>query len=150
MAVQESGSTAVAVDEIFDVDCDIFAPCAMGHVLNERTIARLRCGAVVGSANNQLATDADADRLIDREITYAPDFVVNAGGIINIAEEVAGYSKERAAQSIDRIGETVTRILDTAAERRVTPHEAAVELADERIAAVGTLGLRRRGGKRTR
>ena len=91
-----------------------------------------------------------ADRLVDREITYAPDFVVNAGGIINIAEEVAGYSMERATQSIDRIGEKVTTILNTAAERRVSPHTAAVELADERIASVGTLGLRRRGGKRSR
>jgi leucine dehydrogenase len=146
-AVRLHGSTAVATDEIFDADCDIFAPCAMGHALNEQTVALLRCPAIVGSANNQLADDTIADRLAAREILYAPDFVVNAGGIINIAEEIVGYSWERAARHLDAIAETVTGILDAAQKRGVNPQEAAVELAEERIAAVGSIGLRRRAGQ---
>lgn len=146
-AVRLHGSSAVGTDEIFGVECDIFAPCAMGNALNERTIPQLNCRAVVGSANNQLATDEDADRLAARGILYAPDFVVNAGGIINIAEEIAGYSWQRAADHLDDIANTVAGILDTAQERGVNPQEAAVEIAEERIAGIGTLGLRRRGSK---
>ena len=94
------------------------------------------------SANNQLATDADADRLAERGILYAPDFVVNAGGIINITEELRGYSLERAAAAIDHIGDNVDRVLD-AAERRTasTRTQAAVEVAEERIAAIGHSAL---------
>jgi leucine dehydrogenase len=146
-AARAFGSSVVDTDEIFDADCDIFAPCAMGHALNEQSIPRLRCEAVVGSANNQLAEEADAERLADRGILYAPDFVVNAGGIINIAEEIGGYSWERAAHRLDAVADTVTGVLETADERGVHPYEAAVELAEERVAAVGTLGLRRRGGQ---
>ena len=147
-AVRVYGSTAVGTHEIIGTECDIFAPCAMGHSLNAQSIPRLRCGAVVGSANNQLETDEDADRLANRDIVYAPDFVVNAGGIINIAEEIDGYSRERAARQLDAIADTVTEILTTATERGINPYRAAVDLAERRIAAVGTLGLRRRGGKR--
>ena len=91
-AVAELGAKSVPLEEISAVDCDVFSPCALGAVLNERTIPGLACEAVVGSANNQLATEADADRLEQRGILYAPDFVVNAGGLINVHEELRGYS----------------------------------------------------------
>jgi leucine dehydrogenase len=147
VAVRAHGSRAVGTDEIFDVECDIFAPCAMGHALSEQSIPRLRAQAIVGSANNQLETETDAERLAARDILYAPDFVVNAGGIINIAEEIRGYAWERAAKHLDAIEDTVTRVLELADERSLNPHQAAVELADERIAKVGSLGLRRRAGR---
>lgn len=139
------GSTVVEMDEIFDIGCDIFAPCALGGVISKSTIPRLRCRAVVGSANNQLATDADAARLVERDILYAPDFVVNAGGIINIADELHGYDWKRAVSAIDHIYENVNRVLDAADTLGVNPHQAAVAVARERIAVVGSIKLKRRG-----
>lgn len=139
------GATVVGIDEIFDVECDIFAPSAMGGALNADTIPRLRCAAVVGSANNQLATPADAERLAERGILYAPDFVVNAGGIINITEELRGYSWERAAVAVDRIAANLETVLDTAEARGIDTHQAAVEVARERIETIGALRLRHRG-----
>ena len=136
----------VSPDEIADVPCDVFAPCSMGGFLDETTIPRLRCEAVVGSANNQLATPEDADRIADRDILYAPDFVVNAGGLINVAEELRGYTTEKAAARIDRIYENTLRVLEVSRERGVTPNVAAVDLAEERIAEIGNLRLFRRSG----
>jgi leucine dehydrogenase len=146
-AVADHGAVAVGTDEIFAAECDIFAPCALGHALNDQTIPQLRCAAVVGSANNQLAAADAAERLAARDILYAPDFVVNAGGIINIAEEVNGYSPERAGRRLDGVADTVAAVLKAARERAVTPQQAAVDMADERIAQIGSLGLRRRGGQ---
>jgi leucine dehydrogenase len=143
----EHGSDVVGLDEIYDVDCDILAPCALGASLNERTIPRLRCAAVVGAANNQLATDEDADRLVARGILYAPDFVVNAGGIINVAVGIGSYDVRRAATAIDNIQIAVSDVLATAEEHGINPHLAAVRVAEERIDGIGTLhrhrGLRR-------
>ncbi|HSG80552.1 MAG TPA: Glu/Leu/Phe/Val dehydrogenase dimerization domain-containing protein, partial [Acidimicrobiia bacterium] len=93
----------VDVDEIYEVPCDLFSPCSLGGALNEKTIPRLRCQIVLGSANNQLATPEDADRLAENGIVYAPDFVVNAGGLINVSEELRGYTVERAAARVDKI-----------------------------------------------
>jgi leucine dehydrogenase len=146
-AVETYGSTAVEPGLIHDVECDIFAPCALGACLSEGTIARLRCEAVTGSANNQLAIDEDADLLVERGILYAPDFVVNAGGVINIAVEMDGYSVDRAKAMIDRIYDNVTSVLDTAEADGVNPHVAAVRVAERRIADVGTLRMKRRPGQ---
>lgn len=141
--------TAVKVvtpDEIFGVECDIFAPSSLGGVLNERTIPQLRCGAIVGCANNQLATPEDADRIAARDILYGPDFVVNAGGLINVSEELRGYTVDKAAAHIDKIYDTTLRVLETSRERRITPQKAAVELAHQRIEEIGNLRLFRRSG----
>ena len=146
-AVRVHGARAVGTDKIFDTECDIFAPCAMGHALNEQSVERLRTQAVVGSANNQFEEEADAKRLAACGIVYAPDFVVNAGGIINIAEEIRGYSWERAARHLDAIEDTVTRVLNISDENGLTTHQAAVEMAEERIAAVGSLRRRSRGSR---
>lgn len=139
------GSVIVAVDEIFDVDCDVFAPCAMGGALNAATVERLKCRAVVGSANNQLETEAQADQLTEQGILYAPDFVVNAGGIINIADELHGYDWKRAVNAIDRIYDNINRVLDAATQRGINPNKAAIEVAEERIASIGSINLKRRG-----
>ena len=135
-AAMEHGVKVVGLDDIYDVECDIFAPCAMGASLNQATIPRLNCAAVVGSANNQLAEVEDADRLTARGILYAPDFVVNAGGIIAIASGLDGYRPEAADAAVDRIQEAVSGILSRAAERGINPHRAAEEVAEERMATV--------------
>ncbi|HSS10799.1 MAG TPA: hypothetical protein VLL25_13000, partial [Acidimicrobiales bacterium] len=125
------------VNDAHTVDSDIFSPCALGGACNEKTIAGMRCRAIVGSANNQLATPDDALHLADRGILYAPDFVVNAGGVINIAEELVGYHRERAYANICRIADTTKRVLATAQRQRITPTAAAEALAHRRIADVG-------------
>jgi leucine dehydrogenase len=142
------GSTPVGLDEIYDVECDIFAPCALGGSINSATIPRLGCAAVVGSANNQLREPEDADRLMAKGILYAPDFVVNAGGIINITEELRGYSWERAAHAVDGIGAAVGRIIDRAEADGINPHLAAEQVARERIDTIGSLRVRHRNGAR--
>lgn len=143
--VAAHGSTVAGIDEILDTECDIFAPCAMGGVISTSTIGRLNCRAVVGSANNQLMTDAMADELAAREILYVPDFVANAGGIINIAHEVNGYDWTRAAIAIDRIHDNTARVLETATRRGINPNAAALEVAQNRIESIGTINLKLRG-----
>jgi len=128
------GAAVASVDEIHQTACDIFAPCALGAGLNSVTIPELGCEAVVGSANNQLATDSDGERLKAIGITYAPDFVANAGGIINIAAERGGYTPERAAAMIDQVRPNVTEVLAKAAQLDINTHEAAEHVAEERIA----------------
>jgi glutamate dehydrogenase/leucine dehydrogenase len=123
-------------DKAHTVDCDILAPCALGAALNEHTVPELACRAVVGSANNQLAHPEVADTLAAREICYAPDFVVNAGGVIDIADGLTGYHPDRAAAAVRRIGATTSAVLRRAASLQVTTVAAAEALAEQRIAAV--------------
>jgi leucine dehydrogenase len=145
-AVQRYGALAVDPAEAHTVECDIFSPCALGAVLNPRTIPVLRCAAVVGSANNQLASDADAIALAERDIVYAPDFVANAGGVINIAEEPHGYDRQRAYDRIRTIRATLLATFDRAAADGITTAEAANRLAEERIASVSRVKLLRASG----
>ncbi len=139
---RELGATVVDTNAIWDVECDVFAPCAMGGALNEHTIPRLKCQAVVGSANNQLATETDVELMVQRDITYAPDFVANAGGIINISQEANGYDWQKAADAVDGITVALTNVFQIADDEGINPVEAAVRLAKNRIANVG--GLRSR------
>ena len=145
-AVENYDVKPVEQNEIFTVDCDFFSPCALGAGLNEETIPRLNCQAIVGSANNQLATDEDAKRLAGRGILYAPDFVVNAGGLINVYDELQGYSRTRALHRVDGIYDSTLRILEKADSHGITPNEAAVMVADERIREIGDLRRFRRSG----
>lgn len=146
-AIRNFGVKAVAIDEIHRVDCDVFSPCALGASLNETTIPELKCAAVVGSANNQLATDKDARRLKDRDVLYAPDFVVNAGGLINVYDELHGYSRTRVMHRVDSIYEATLAILNTAEELDITPNEAAKKIAEDRIRDIGDLRRFRRSGE---
>jgi leucine dehydrogenase len=139
--VEQHGAVAVAPDEAHMVECDLFAPCALGGVLNRHTIPELRCQAVVGCANNQLAEPDDAARLTERGVIYAPDFVVNAGGVINIAEEPHSYDRQRALQRISSIHDTLQRVFDRADHEGITTDQAAARLAEERIAAVSRLRM---------
>jgi glutamate dehydrogenase/leucine dehydrogenase len=132
--VDEHGVEAVDVAEALTTDSDVLAPCALGGVLNEASIPRLRCGVVCGAANNQLATPEDADRLAAAGIVYVPDYVANAGGVINIAEEVGGYDHDRAWRRVATIGDTVRDLLAEAAAEDITPVEAADRLVQRRLA----------------
>jgi glutamate dehydrogenase/leucine dehydrogenase len=135
--VRDFDVSAVPVDQAPTVVCDIFAPCALGGVLNEAIIPTLKCRAVAGSANNQLATPEDAARLAERGVLYAPDFIVNAGGVINIADELDGYHRERAYGSIRRIFDTTRAVLAGARAEGITTDAAATAMARRRIAEVG-------------
>ena len=141
-AVAEAGAEAVGVEKIHAVECDIYAPCALGGALSAETIPELRCAAVVGSANNQLADGVASARLLaGTGVLYAPDFVANAGGLINIAEELApgGYRPDRARTAVQRIFDTVTSVLQAAEVDGVTTAEAADRRAESRIAAVSAV-----------
>ena len=145
-AVETYGVKSLEPEEILNVDCDILSPCALGASINEETVPNLNCQAIVGCANNQLAMNEDAARLVDRDIIYAPDFVVNAGGLINVYDELLGYSRTRALHRVDAIYDTTIKILETAESLGVTPNEAAIKVAEERIQTIGDLRRFRRSG----
>ncbi len=145
-AVENFGVKSVDIEDIHTVDCDIYSPCALGAGLNKDTIPQLNCQAIVGSANNQLATDEDADRLAARGIVYGPDFVVNSGGLINVWDELSGYSRVRALHRVDGVYDATMRILETAQNESITPNEAAIRVAEKRIKDIGDLRRFRRSG----
>ncbi len=132
-AKQKLGAHPVGLDEIYDVDCEIYSPCARGATLNSNTISRLKCRAVVGCANNQLATDQDGFRLVEKGILYAPDFVVNSGGIINVFCEYEGYDPQRAMRLAEGIFDTTREILRRAVQNGKPAFIVAEGLAQERI-----------------
>jgi leucine dehydrogenase len=137
-AVEQLGVEAVSPDSIYDVDCDVFAPCALGGVLNDDTIGRLRCAVIAGAANNQLLDEVrHGEMLRDRAIVYAPDYVINAGGVINISCELRaeGYDADLAEQRIHSIPETLAAVFARARDRGITTHAAAQELAETALAA---------------
>jgi leucine dehydrogenase len=134
-----AGVSVLAPDVALAAECDIVAPCALGAVLTEESVAALRCAVVCGAANNQLLDESAADALAGRGIVYAPDYVVNAGGIINIAEEWApgGYSLENARRAAARIEQTTADVIAIAKEDGITTARAADELGRRRIEAEG-------------
>ncbi|HEB90309.1 MAG TPA: Glu/Leu/Phe/Val dehydrogenase [Deltaproteobacteria bacterium] len=130
---EKVGATIVSPERIYDEECDVFSPCALGAVLNDETIPRLRCSVVAGGANNQLAEDRHAEALAARGILYAPDYVLNAGGIINAYREAIrlsqadspGYDESWALEQVERIAATLDEILDIADRESITPDRAA-------------------------
>lgn len=130
------GVEIVEPDAIYDVAADVFAPCALGGVLNEETIPRLQTPVVCGAANNQLRADADAERLQARGVLWAPDYIANAGGVINVYHEVAGpYNREAAMAQTARIFDTTAQVIQRAKEDGTTTLRTADDLAEHRIAA---------------
>jgi leucine dehydrogenase len=127
-------------DEVYDVDMDIYAPCALGATINDDTIQRLSCQIIAGAANNQLKEEQKHGRLlVDKDVTYAPDFLINAGGVINCYVELEGYNRERAYQKAEIIYQRTLDILELAKADNITPQEAAIRLAMERIASVAAM-----------
>lgn len=134
---EKYGVKSVKPDEIFNVEADIFAPCAMGGIINDETIKKIKAKAICGSANNQLLdTEKHGKILKERGIIYAPDFIVNAGGVINIAEELTGYSQEQAKKSVGRIYEQLGAVFELAEKEDIPTAEAAKRFAEERIETI--------------
>src|SRR6184192_1780648 len=134
--VEECGAKAVAPDAIYDVRATIFAPCALGAVINDDTVQRLQVEIVAGAANNQLAEDRHGEELERRGITYAPDYVINGGGLINVNAELHGWAPERARSKAGEIYDTLLRVFEIAREEGVPTYRAADRLAEQRIAAI--------------
>jgi leucine dehydrogenase len=134
-AVREFGATPAGPDGISATECDVFAPCAMGAVVNDESIPRLRCSIIAGSANNVLLEPRHGDELAERGILYAPDYIINAGGLINVAGELEVYDEERVTKRVMEIRDSVEKIIALSRRDSVPPHAAADTLAEERISA---------------
>jgi len=131
-AVERLGATAVEPEAIYDADVDVFAPCALGDVLTDDNIDRLRCTVVAGAANNQLPTDAQGVHLHERGILYAPDFVANMGGVLGAAK-LSTATDQKMEGSLQRIVKTLDEIFDAAEAQDISPHHAAVTLAKDTV-----------------
>ncbi|MEK6806953.1 MAG: Glu/Leu/Phe/Val dehydrogenase [Pseudomonadota bacterium] len=129
--VQDFGATAVAMDEIYALDVDVFSPCALGAVLNDKTIPQLKAKVVAGASNNQLAEPRHGRALLDRGILYAPDYAINAGGIIEIYHETHGYDEKKARAQLDHIGVTLTQIFERSKSEKSPTGEIADRMAED-------------------
>ncbi|MGD8741057.1 MAG: Glu/Leu/Phe/Val dehydrogenase dimerization domain-containing protein [Desulfobacterales bacterium] len=128
-------ASAVKVEAIFDVDCDIFCPCALGKVINDDTLSRLKCKIICGSANNQLAEERHGDRIEEVGLVYAPDYIANAGGTIYDTDRlgVGGVSHERGKTKVARVYDNMQRVFEIADRDRLPTYQAADRMAEERI-----------------
>jgi leucine dehydrogenase len=134
---KDFGAKTVAPDEIYEVDAQIFAPCALGAVVNDKTLPKFKFEIIAGAANNQLAEERHGDELEKRKILYAPDYVINAGGLINVYGELNNWTNGRSKRKAGEIYETVLQIFELAKKEGLPSHEAADRLAERRIEQVG-------------
>ncbi len=134
-----AGVDVATVGQLLDEEMDIYSPCALHDALSDHTVPRIRARIVCGAANNQLAHDGIEQLLADRGVLYAPDFVVNAGGVIQVGDEVRGYSEPRARAQAALIFETTKAVLEGAASAGITTGAAAEQMAERRMAGVGRL-----------
>ena len=143
----EVGGEVIEADQAHGVECDVYAPCAVGATLNARTIAQLACGIVAGSANNQLETDDDAQRLLHRGILYAPDYIINAGGAMAFGLISQGITDTAELQArVGGIGQTLDAIFAEAASEGVTPPESARRKVERILASARAANLTYLGG----
>jgi leucine dehydrogenase len=137
--VTEFGARAVGPDHIYGVEADIFAPCALGAIVNDDTIAEFQFDIIAGAANNQLAQERHGDLLHRRGILYAPDYVINAGGLINVYGELNDWTSEQAKRKAGEIYDTLMQIFEVAKEQGIPTYEAADRVAERRIEQVSSL-----------
>lgn len=140
-AVSDFGVETTALKDVHKMEVDVFAPCALGAVINDDTISELRCKIVAGAANNQLQREEHGEKLRDLGILYAPDFVINAGGLINVEDELRGYDRERAMQKVEGIYKALQLIFAMASEKNISTNRAANEYAEERIRKISRIRL---------
>jgi leucine dehydrogenase len=139
---QTYGAHVVGLDEIYDVDMDIYAPCALGATVNEDTLSRLKCAIIAGAANNQLRQeDIHGRMVVEKGIIYAPDFALNAGGVINCYSEVKGLSPEWAMGKAEEIYNTIGHIVKRSTAENIPTYQIANKMAEERIEAIGKVKL---------
>jgi leucine dehydrogenase len=135
--------TVVDPDGVYDLDVDIYSPCALGATVNDDTLARLKCSIIAGAANNQLASEEVHGRsVMEKGILYAPDFLINAGGIINCAWERKGYNRKAALTQTEEIYNTTLRIVKASADHSIPTYLAANQAAEQRIASMRAAGIR--------
>jgi leucine dehydrogenase len=140
---KDTGATVVDPNLIYDIEMDIYAPCALGATLNDDTLERLKCRVIAGAANNQLQDEEKHGKiLLEKGIIYAPDFLINAGGLINVyAEFIGGYNKDVAYLQAEKIYDTCTAILNKSEKEKIPAQQAAIELAWSRIESIGKVKL---------
>ena len=129
-------ATVVPLDQIFDVACDVLAPCALGSAINDQTVPRIKAKIVAGAANNQLAEPRHGDDLYQRGILYAPDYAINAGGLVNVAQEVTGYDAKLARERTMKIYDTILEIAERSAKLHSPTYKIADILVEEKLATV--------------
>jgi leucine dehydrogenase len=130
----------VKPEEIYDTNAVIFSPNALGAIINDDTIKRIKSEIIAGGANNQLENETiHGPKLIEKGILYAPDYVINAGGLINVANELEGYRQDRALKQAETIYETIMRILNISAEENIPTYQASNKIAEERLHQVGRI-----------
>lgn len=135
-AVEAFQAEAVDPDDIYSVECDIYAPCALGATINDETIPEIKAKIIAGSANNQLKESKHGDLLHEKGILYVPDYVINAGGVINVADELNGYNQARAMKKVETIYDSLTKVFEIARRDGIPTHAAADRMAEERIASL--------------
>ncbi|RFU69809.1 Glu/Leu/Phe/Val dehydrogenase [Peribacillus saganii] len=132
-AVEDFGAKAVDPDEIYGVECDIYAPCALGAVINDATIPQIKAKVIAGAANNQLKDTKHGDIIHELGIVYAPDYVINAGGVINVADELYGYNSDRAMKKVEGVYSNIEKVISIAKRDCIPTYKAADRMAEERI-----------------
>ncbi|GIP61694.1 leucine dehydrogenase [Virgibacillus pantothenticus] len=132
-AVDDFGAESVEPDAIYDVNCDIYAPCALGATINDETIPRIKAKVIAGSANNQLKESRHGDMIHKQGIIYAPDYVINSGGVINVADELQGYNYDRAMKKVETIYDSLQKVFAIAKRDHIPTYLAADRMAEERI-----------------
>jgi leucine dehydrogenase len=133
VCVKEFGAKEVSCDDIYSVDCDIFAPCALAWAVNDDTIKQFKCKIIAGAANNQLKTPSHSNVLFEKGIVYAPDYAINAGGLISVGEEWYGYNIEKVTKKVNNIYSTVENILERSKTEKTPTHIIADKIAEERF-----------------
>lgn len=137
--VNEFGATVVGPNDIYSVECDVYAPCALGATVNDETIPQLKCDIVAGSANNVLKEEKHGDMLAEKGILYAPDYVINAGGVINVYQEIIGYDRQESENKVIKIYDRLLEIFKIAKAENITTAEAADRMAERRIQVIGNV-----------
>lgn len=137
--------TAVDANEVVTSDCDVFAPCALGAIINDQTISKLKCKIICGGANNQLAEHRHGDALRELGILYAPDFVANAGGLMNVFVELEGYSSDRAFEKTKQVYDSMMNIFKIAKTENIPTHVAANRLAEKRLRNISNIRMHHQG-----
>lgn len=136
------GAEVIGINDVYDVDMDIYAPCALGATVNDETLSRLKCSIIAGAANNQLAVEAvHGVKVMEKGIIYAPDYALNAGGVINCYSEVKGLSAEWALDKANDIYSTISNIVKRSKSENIPTYQIANKMAEERIAAIGKVKL---------
>jgi leucine dehydrogenase len=141
-AVKQYNATVVDVNDLYDLDMDIYAPCALGATINDDTLSRLKCSIIAGAANNQLEDEKVHGKIVmEKGLLYAPDFLINAGGLINVYSELEGYNRERSMARAENIYQTTLDIFKLSREQNIPTYMAANMLAEQRIEAIGKVKL---------